>query len=94
MKLPIASTGSEAGCLGVVVMRWWRGGQKEDSGIAAGQRFRTVGPIPMVWEVVTVARYPGDMQPHVRLVRVGTPHEGKTVSMQVLRDRRYYQPAR
>jgi hypothetical protein len=33
------------------------------------------------------------MAPHVRLARVGAQHDGKTVSLQVLRDRRFYQPA-
>jgi hypothetical protein len=41
-----------------------------------------------------VARYPGELLPHVRMHRVGSPNDGKTISLQVLRDRRYYQPAR
>jgi hypothetical protein len=42
---------------------------------------------------MTVAHYPGDLEPHVRLSRVGAQHDGKTVALQVLRDRRFYQPA-
>ena len=54
----------------------------------------TAGRAQAVWEVITVAHYPGDLGPHVRLSRVGSQHDGKTVSLQVLRDRRFYQPAR
>lgn len=74
-------------------MRWWRSRQGDNFGIAAGQRFRTVGPISTVWEVASVARHPGELHPHARLTRVGTSHEGKTVSVQILRDKRYYLPA-
>lgn len=73
---------------------WRRRGRQEDNfGISAGQRFRTVGPSSLLWEVETVARYPGEVVPHVRLHRVGMPGDGKTISLQVLRDRRFYQPA-
>lgn len=73
---------------------WWRRpGAEENYGISAGQRFCAVGRITPVWEVVHVARYPGDLGPHVRLSRVGSQHDGKTVSLEVLRDRRFYQPA-
>jgi hypothetical protein len=76
-------------------MRLWgrRGRQDENFGISAGQRFRAVGLAPVIWEVETVARYPGELAPHVRLHRVGTPADGKTIALQVLRDRRFYQPA-
>jgi hypothetical protein len=76
-------------------MRLWgrRGSQDENYGIAAGQRFKTVGQGSMLWEVETVSRYPGEVMPHVRLHRVGTPNDGKTISLQVLRDRRFYMPA-
>jgi hypothetical protein len=40
-----------------------------------------------------VVRHPGDFVAHVRLSRVGSQHEGKTVALEVLRDRRFYQPA-
>jgi hypothetical protein len=42
--------------------------------------------------VETVARQPGELVPHVRLHRVGAPSDGKTISLNVLRDRRFYQP--
>lgn len=70
-----------------------RPGPEQNYGIEAGQRFLSVGRMRATWEVVTVARYPGDVGPHVRLHRVGTEHDGKTVSLDVLRDRRFYQPA-
>ncbi len=70
-----------------------RPGREETYGISAGQRFLTVGRASAIWEVVTVARYPGDVAPHVRLSRVGSQHDGKTVSLDVLRDRRFYEPA-
>jgi hypothetical protein len=77
-------------------MRLWgrRAGQDDNFGINAGQRFRAVGAAPSLWEVEVVARYPGELLPHVRMHRVGSPNDGKTISLQVLRDRRYYQPAR
>lgn len=70
-----------------------RPGPEDNYGIAAGQRFSSVGRMAAIWEVITVARYAGDLAPHVRLLRVGAQNEGKTVSLQVLRDRRFYQPA-
>ncbi len=71
-----------------------RPGAEENYGISAGQRFFSAGRATAVWEVVTVARYAGDLVPHVRLSRVGSQHDGKTVSVEVLLDRRFYQPAR
>lgn len=71
-----------------------RPGREENYGIAAGQRFLSVGRAASIWEVINVARYPGEVAPHVRLSRVGAQHDGKTVSLEVLRDRRFYQPAR
>jgi hypothetical protein len=65
----------------------------ENFGIAPGQRFRPVGSAPSLWEVETVARHPGEVVPHVRLHRVGVPGDGKTIALNVLRDRRYFQPA-
>ena len=75
-------------------MSIWRRapGVEQNYGIEAGQRFLSVGRARSVWEVVTVARYAGDVRPHVRLLRVGSLHDGKTVSLEVLRDRRFYQP--
>lgn len=76
-------------------MSFWRRvhGPEDNYGVAAGQRFHSVGRVGAMWEVITVARYPGDLGPHVRLSRVGAHNEGKTVSLQVLRDRRFFQPA-
>jgi hypothetical protein len=70
-----------------------RPGPEDNYGISAGQRFLSVGRAKAVWEVVTVAQYPGEVGPHVRLARVGSEHDGKTVALDVLRDRRFYQPA-
>lgn len=77
------------------MMSMWRRrhGPDDNYGITIGQRFSTTGRTQAVWEVMTVAHYPGDLGPHVRLSRVGSQHDGKTVSLQVLRDRRFYQPA-
>lgn len=84
-----------AGVQMVAMTIWWRRrpGAGENYGIAAGQRFFAVGRRAAVWEVVNVVRYPGDLGPHVRLSRVGSRHESKTVSLEVLRDRRFYHPA-
>jgi hypothetical protein len=71
-----------------------RPGAGENYGISRGQRFFSAGRTTAIWEVVTVARYAGDLAPHVRLSRVGSQHDGKTVSLEVLLDRRFYQPAR
>ena len=81
-------------CAGDSMSIWRRGpGVDRNYGIEAGQRFLSVGRARSVWEVVTVAHYAGDVRPHVRLLRVGSQHDGKTVSLEVLRDRRFYQPA-
>jgi len=79
----------------VAVMSLWRRrpGLEENYGISAGQRFLSVGRARSMWEVITVARHPGDFVPHVRLCRVGSEHDGKTVALDVLRDRRFYEPA-
>jgi hypothetical protein len=69
-----------------------RHGPEDNYGITIGQRFSSVGRAKTVWEVINVARYPGDVAPHARLSRVGAQHEGKTLSLQVLLDRRFYQP--
>jgi len=67
--------------------------QDDTFGIAAGQRFRAVGTATIFWEVATIARYPWDALPHVRLLRVGAPADAKTISLAVLRDGRFYLPA-
>jgi hypothetical protein len=73
---------------------WWRRqGADDNYGISAGQRFFSVGRAKSMWEVVTVAQCPGDPHLHVRLSRVGSQHDGKIVALEVLRDRRFYQPA-
>jgi hypothetical protein len=75
-------------------MAWWHSRkQDENFGIAAGQRFRSVGAGAIIWEVATISRYSWDAAPHVRLQRVGVPGDAKTISLQVLRDGRFYQPA-
>lgn len=83
------------GAVRVTVMGIWRRrpGRDENYGISAGQRFLSAGRKTAVWEVVSVARYPGELAPHARLMRVGTFHDGKTVSLEALRDRRFYEPA-
>jgi hypothetical protein len=78
----------------IIMSIWWRRPGPEDNyGISAGQRFASVGRGNTVWEVITVARYPGDLGPHARLARVGMENDGKTISLHVLRDRRFYHPA-
>lgn len=62
-------------------------------GIAAGQRFRQVGALALLWEVAAVARYPWEAIPHVRLQRVGVPGDAKTIAAGVLLDSRFYLPA-
>jgi len=71
---------------------WRRHGPEDNYGISVGQRFSSVGRVALTWEVISVASYPGDVAPHARLLRVGAQRDAKTVSLQVLRDRRFYQP--
>jgi len=68
-------------------------GEGDDFGISAGQRFRSRGVRSLVWEVNAVYRSPWEPTPHVRLSRVGLPHDMKTVALQTLRDDRYFEPA-
>jgi hypothetical protein len=69
------------------------GGLEENFGIATGQRFRSTGTASIVWEVETVARFAWEPLPHVRLHRVGTQRDVKTVALETLRDHRFFQPA-
>jgi hypothetical protein len=62
-------------------------------GIERGQRYRPVGRSFSVWEVREVVNHPGLPVPHVRLIRVGSPKDMKTVSADILRSRRFYKPA-
>lgn len=66
----------------------------EYQGVAPGQRYRVAGSSFSVWEVVAMALHPGEPVPHVRLCRVGAPKDLKTVSIRVLRDKRFYEPLR
>jgi hypothetical protein len=66
----------------------------EFHGVEPGQRFRASGSSFSIWEVLSVARHPGEPVPHVRLARVGSPKDLKTVAVRVLRDRRFYEPVR
>lgn len=79
----------------VAGMWFWRRHKRLDEylGVAVGQRFRATGSIPIMWEVEAFARHPGEMNPHVRLHRVGIPSEAKTISLHILRDKRFYEPA-
>src|SRR4051794_27621565 len=58
-------------------------------GIERGQRYRPVGRSFSVWEVREVVNHPGLPVPHVRLIRVGSPKDMKTVSADILRSRRF-----
>jgi hypothetical protein len=64
---------------------------KAQQGVAAGQRYRVAGSSLSVWEVVKVIKHTGSSLEHVRLVRVGERTEAKTVSLSVLRDRRFFE---
>jgi len=66
----------------------------EFQGVAPGQRFRVAGSSFSLWEVVALTQQPGEPVPHARLARVGAPKDLKTVSVRVLRDRRFYEPVR
>jgi hypothetical protein len=68
-------------------------GADQDYGIAAGQRFRAMGSVSLVWEVSAVYRYPWESEPHVRLHRVGAASDVKTIALATLRDQRYFAPA-
>jgi hypothetical protein len=61
--------------------------------VAAGQRFRSSGPAPILWEVGVVYRHPWEPTPHVRLHRVGVPSDVKTIALATLHDERYFAPA-
>lgn len=72
---------------------WRRKRPDEYLGIAVGQRFCPTGSMQITWEVESLARHPGEPIAHVRLHRVGMPSEAKTVSVEVLHDKRFYHPA-
>jgi hypothetical protein len=76
-------------------MRLWprRRSSIANFGIEAGHRFRAVGAPLILWEVATIARLPWEVAPHVRLQRVDSPLDAKTVSLTVLRDGRFFLPA-
>ena len=61
------------------------------AGIAVGRRFVATEYRGVIWEIVAVSRYIDEPIPHARLARVGAPYDMKTVSVQVLSDRRYFQ---
>ena len=71
---------------------WFRKSGSGDD-VAAGQRFRSNGPAPILWEVGVVFRYPWEPTPHVKLHRVGAPADVKTIALATLRDERYFAPA-
>jgi hypothetical protein len=71
---------------------WFRKSGSGDD-IAAGQRFRSNGPAPILWEVGVVYRHPWEPTPHVKLHRVGAPADVKTIALATLRDERYFAPA-
>lgn len=73
---------------------WFRkhGGSEGEYGISAGQRFRSSGVAPIVWEVGAVYRHAWEPTPHVRLHRVGTPSDMKTIALATLQDERYFAP--
>ena len=65
----------------------------ENLGVAPGQRYRVAGTSAL-WEVVGIAKHPGEPVAHAKLSRVGAPKDLKTVSLKVLKDKRYYEPVR
>jgi hypothetical protein len=69
-------------------MSWF--GRSDVNAITVGQRFASTQRSTMMWEVVDVSQYGDEPIPHVRLARVGAPHDTKTVSASVLMDRRYF----
>jgi hypothetical protein len=71
---------------------WFRKSGSGDE-IAAGQRFRSNGQSPILWEVGVVYRHAWEPTPHVKLHRVGAPADVKTVALATLRDERYFAPA-
>ncbi|HLI21933.1 MAG TPA: hypothetical protein VKV32_12485 [Stellaceae bacterium] len=74
---------------------WFRkhaGSGEEDYGVAAGQRYRSSGSAPILWEVGAVYRHPWEPTPHVRLHRVGMPSDMKTIALATLQDERYFAP--
>jgi hypothetical protein len=68
------------------------GGSEENFGISTGQRFRAIGTKSILWEVQSIYRYPWEPFPHVRLNRVGSPGDLKTIALDTLRDQRYFEP--
>jgi len=58
-----------------------------------GRRFRPIGNSFSTWEVIGIAALSGEEIPHARLRRVGSRTDLKTLSSQVLSDRRMYVPA-
>ena len=65
-------------------------GKPDLDGIEVGQRFLSTERRGKLWEVVDVSGYGDEPIQHVRLARVGTPQDTKTVSAAVLMDERYF----
>jgi hypothetical protein len=63
------------------------------SGIAIGRRFVAVEYRKVIWEIASISHYLDEPIAHAHLVRVGAPYDTKTVSVEVLNDRRFFQLA-
>jgi hypothetical protein len=68
------------------------GGAEENFGVTVGQRFRAIGTKSILWEVQSICRYAWEPFTHVRLNRVDSPGDLKTIALDVLRDDRYFTP--
>src|SRR5689334_11494104 len=71
-----------------------RGGvDRAQQDVAAGKQYRVAGSSLSLWEVVEMIKHPGSRLEHVRIAKVRDPSDVKTVSLKVLKDRRFYEPA-
>jgi hypothetical protein len=63
------------------------------SGIVVGGRFVAAEYRKVTWEIAAISHYLDEPIAHARLIRVGAPYDTKTVSVEVLNDRRFFQIA-
>jgi hypothetical protein len=63
------------------------------SGIVVGRRYVAAEYRKVTWEIAAISHYVAEPIAHARLVRVGAPYDTKTVSVEVLNDRRFFEMA-
>lgn len=64
---------------------------KQQQSVTIGARFRKQDGQPSTWEVVELHGEPKDASLRARMVRVSNRFDEKTISVQTLLNRRYFQ---